>query len=266
MIKLDLNQPDGSSGIGSRIAAIYHGITGGDNDYQRNENSLEQIQFCVITLSAIATGSVNAFAHLERLGWIGASLLAILIMGFVEKFYFTLRHGLMTVYRSRKQRFVARLSYRVIQLTMILNATILCSWITGLGMPDLLSLYNRYSVALHFALALVGVAAVRDYDSTAETRIREMKADASEYDLLTIRRAAASNHPLLLIAARLRGWLDGISLAFQMLRDKQNNSRLLVNCLCELTDDGQCLFLPAGVENKPQPKKVSDITGKRPRR
>jgi hypothetical protein len=50
MIKLGLNQPDGSSGIGSRIAAIYHGIRGGDNDYQRNERSLEQIQFCVITL------------------------------------------------------------------------------------------------------------------------------------------------------------------------------------------------------------------------
>jgi hypothetical protein len=266
MIKLGLNQPDGSSGIGSRIAAIYHRITGGDNDYQRNERSLEQIQFCVITLSAIATGSVNAFAHRERLGWIGASLLAILIMGFVEKFYFTLRHGLMTVYRSRKQRFVARLSYRAIQLTLILNATILCTWVTGLAMPDILSLYNRYSIAVHFALGLISVAAVRDYDSTGETRIREMKADAAEYDLLIIRRAAASNHPLLLIAARLRGWLDGISLAFQMLRDKQNNSRLDANRLCELSDDGQCFLHPGEVDGKPQPKKVTDIAGKRQRR
>jgi hypothetical protein len=54
MIKLDLNQPDGSSGIGSRIGAIYHRITGGDNDYQRNENSLEQIQFCVITAVVVS--------------------------------------------------------------------------------------------------------------------------------------------------------------------------------------------------------------------
>jgi hypothetical protein len=118
---------------------------------------------------------------------------------------------------------------------------------------------------VHFALALIGVAAVRDYDSKAEARIREMKVDASEYDLLTIRRAAASNHPLLLIAARLRGWLDGISLAFQMLRDKQNSSRPLANCLCELTDDGQCLFLPGEVEDEPQPNKVTDIAGKRSR-
>jgi hypothetical protein len=266
MIKLDLNQPDGSSGIGSRIGAIYHRITGGDNDYQRNESSLEQIQFCVITISAISTGCVNAFAHRERLGWIGASLLAVLIMGFVEKFYFTLRHGLMTVYRSRKQRFVARLSYRLIQLTLILNATILCTWVTGLAMPDILSLYNRYSIALHFALGLIGVAAVRDYDSTAEARIREMKANAAEYDLLTIRRAAANNHPFLLMAAKLRGWLDGLSLAFQMLRDKQNDSRLPANHLCELSDDGQCFLLPGEVENKPQPNKMTDIAGKRSRR
>jgi hypothetical protein len=217
----------------------------------------------VILKSAISTGCVNAFAHRERLGWIGASLLAVLIMGFVEKFYFTLRHGLMTVYRSRKQRFVARLSYRLIQLTLILNATILCTWVTGMAMPDLLSIYNRHSIAVHFALALLGVAAVRDYDSKAETRIREMKADASEYDLLTIRRSAASNHMLLLVAARLRGWLDGISLAFQMLRDKQNNSRLPANNLCELTDDGQCLLFPGEVENKPQPNMVTDIAGKR---
>jgi hypothetical protein len=84
----------------------------------------------VTLVSAIATGFVNAFAHRERLGWVGATLLAALIMGFVEKFYFTLRHGLVTIYNSRKQRFAAKLCYRVIQATMILNATILCAWCT----------------------------------------------------------------------------------------------------------------------------------------
>jgi hypothetical protein len=44
----------------------------------------------VVVISACATGFVNAFAHRERLGWVGASLLAILITGFVEKFYFAL--------------------------------------------------------------------------------------------------------------------------------------------------------------------------------
>jgi hypothetical protein len=72
--------------------------------------------------------------------------------------------------------------------------------------------------------------------SNAENRIREMKTDTAEYDLLTIRRAAASNHPLRLIAARLRGWLNGIGLAFQMLQDKQNNhGPPLITCR-ELTD------------------------------
>jgi hypothetical protein len=37
-------------------------------------------------------------------------------------------------------------------------------------MPDILSLYNRYSIAVHFALGLISVAAVRDYDSTVISR------------------------------------------------------------------------------------------------
>ncbi len=61
----------------------------------------------------------------------GAGLLAILITGFVEKFYFALRHGLTTIYKSRKQRFVAGLCCKVIQITMILNAGILCAWCTA---------------------------------------------------------------------------------------------------------------------------------------
>ena len=60
MLRLNLNQPDGSSGIRTRIANVYDRIAGGD-DYQRNEKSLGQIQLCVITLSAVATGAVNAF-------------------------------------------------------------------------------------------------------------------------------------------------------------------------------------------------------------
>jgi hypothetical protein len=47
---------------------------------------------------------------------VGASLLAILITGFVEKFYFALRHGLTTIYKSRKQRFFASLCCRVIRV------------------------------------------------------------------------------------------------------------------------------------------------------
>src|SRR5215470_9007721 len=81
--------------------------------------------------SAVATGCVNAFANQERIGWIGPSVLAILIMGFVEVFYFTLRHGLSTTYKSGMQRLAATLCYRTIQATMILNAAVLCAWVTG---------------------------------------------------------------------------------------------------------------------------------------
>lgn len=129
MLRLNIDRPDGPPRSRSRLESIYDRIAGED-DYQRNENSLRLIQFCVITVSAAATGFVNAFVHRERLGWIGATLLAVLITGFVEKFYFTLRHGLATIYRSRKQRFAAWLCCRIIQITMILNAAILCAWCT----------------------------------------------------------------------------------------------------------------------------------------
>jgi hypothetical protein len=73
---------------------------------------------------------VNAFAHKDKIGWIGAGLLAVLIIGFVEKFYFTLRHGLATTYKSGTQRLLAKLSYRALQITMTLNAAVLCAWCT----------------------------------------------------------------------------------------------------------------------------------------
>jgi hypothetical protein len=78
MIKLDLNGSESPSWIRSRIGDIYDRIAG-SGDYERNSRSLTLIQFCVITVSAMATGYVNAFAHKERIGWIGAGLLAVLI-------------------------------------------------------------------------------------------------------------------------------------------------------------------------------------------
>src|SRR5262249_18298047 len=93
MQRLNLNSTGDDGEIRSRFKNAYERIAGSD-DYARNQSSLRLIQVCVITISACATGFVNAFAHRERLGWAGAGLLAILITGFVEKFYFALRHGL----------------------------------------------------------------------------------------------------------------------------------------------------------------------------
>src|SRR5262249_32176024 len=137
MLRLNLNKDDGPSGIGSRINNIYDWIAGND-DYQRNDRSLTLIQFCIIRVYAVATGWVIDCVHKNRIGWIGAGLLAILIIGFVERFYFTLRHGLATTYKSGMQRLAAKTCYRALQITMCLNAAVLCAWITGDSMPPLL--------------------------------------------------------------------------------------------------------------------------------
>jgi hypothetical protein len=39
------------------------------------------------------------------------------------------------------------------------------TWIAGAPMPVLLESWNRYSIAVHFTLALIGVTAVCDLDS-----------------------------------------------------------------------------------------------------
>jgi hypothetical protein len=229
MLKLEINPVDEYSTnqngllIRDRIENAYERIAGSD-DYRRNDNNLRLIQVCIVTVSAFATGYVNAFAHQKRLGWVGAGVLALLIMGFVEKFYFTLRHGLVTTYKSGRQRFVATLCYRTIQATMILNAAVLCAWVAGVAMPGFLTLWNHWSIAVHFGLALFGVSAVRDADAVVEHRMRELKAEAAPQDILTIRKAAAAGNPLVFLAARLRGMLDGVALASKLLRDKPDLS------------------------------------------
>lgn len=264
MLKLNLNPTDGSdvSEIRSRFKNAYERIAGSD-DYARNQSSLRLIQICVITVSACATGFVNAFAHRERLGWVGASILAILITGYVEKFYFALRHGLTTIYRTRKQRFLAGLCYKVIQLTMILNAGILCVWVTGSALPESLRLYNQFSIAVHFSLALIGVSAVRDADAVVEDRIRKLKAEAMQEDILTIRSAAVTDNPIVLVSAKLRGFLDGVSLAIHLLRDKPDLSAHNVK---QILDGPQRLYLSSGGDETTKASNVTDILGKHRRR
>lgn len=219
MLRLNLDRDDNASGIRSRIENIYDRLSGND-DYQRNESRLRLIQICIITVSAVATGGVNAFAHKDRIGWMGAVALAILITGFVEVFYFTLRDGLSTTYKSGMQRLAARLCYKTIQMTMILNAAVLCAWITGVKMPPMLGIWNRWSIAVHFTLALVGVAAVRDSNPVVAHRILELKAETAKQDLVTLRKAAMLGNPLVLIAAKLRGLVDGMRLARELLGGK----------------------------------------------
>jgi hypothetical protein len=146
--------------------------------------------------------------------------LAVLIIGFVERFYFTLRHGLATTYKSGMQRLAAKTCYHALQITMTLNAVVLCAWITGESMPPLLERWNRYSIVIHFMLALLGVTAVRDSDAVATHRRLELKAETARQDLVTLRKATMLGNPLVLFAAKLRGFLDGVKLARELLGDR----------------------------------------------
>jgi hypothetical protein len=199
-----------------RIGNAYEQIAGSDN-YKKNDNQLRIIQVAVVVVSGAATGFVNAFAHRERIGDFWAFCLAVLIVLFVERFYFVLRNGLTTTYQAGKQRLYALLCYRGIQVTMILNATILTAWIVGVDVPDWLQLWNHWSIAFHFTLALIGVQAVRDSDSVIENRMLELKAATARQDIITARKAAAIGSPLALVAAKLRGLFDAVALSFRLL-------------------------------------------------
>jgi hypothetical protein len=187
------------------------------SDYQRNAHSLKVIQVCIVTVSAAATGVVNSFAHVARLGWPLAIILAVAVTAFVEGFYFTLRHGLVSVYKSGRQRLYASLCYRLIQATMVLNAALLCAYIVGFEVPPQLELWNHWSIVCHFSLALLGVGLVRDADAVVANRMLELKAETSRQDLITARKAAAIGSPLVLAFAWLRGFFDSVSIAFRLL-------------------------------------------------
>lgn len=187
------------------------------DDYQRNANSLKVIQLAVVTVSASATGIVNSLAHVERLGWPLAIILAVAITSFVEGFFFTLRHGLVSVYKPGRQRLYASACYRLIQVTMVLNAALLCSYIVGFEAPPWLLTWNHWSVVCHFTLALVGVSLVRDADAVIANRMLELKAETSRQDLITARKAAAIGSPLVLFFAWLRGFFDSVSIAVRLL-------------------------------------------------
>jgi hypothetical protein len=72
-----------------------------------------------------------------------------------------------------------------------------------------------------------------------------------------------SNNPFLLLAAKPRGWLDGINLAFKLLRDKPEFS---ASDAKQITDGSGNLYLPDGQEESFQGSNGADILGKYRRR
>lgn len=219
MTILNLNRgqvSDFGADVRGKIGNAYEKLAGSDN-YQKNESNLKLIQICTVTLSAAATGFVNSFAHVKRLGLPLAIVLALLVTGFVEKFYFTLRHGLTSVYKAGSQRLYAQLWYRILQATMVLNATLLGLWIVDFPPPEWLLFYNHYSIGIHFCAALIGVSMVRDADAVVQNRILELRAETGRQDIITSRKSAAIGSPIALIAAKTRGLFDAIALSFRLL-------------------------------------------------
>lgn len=187
------------------------------DDYQRNRKWLTWIHYSAFSLSAIATGTTNALAHKDRIGLLGAIPLAIIIMCLVEAFYFTLRHGLTTVYQG-SQRTIAKACYHIIQLTIILNMSLLCAWIVGEEPPWFLLLWNHWSIAVHGALGLIGVAWVSDSDWIIASRMGQLKAAT---DIEAIRRGASSGAGVIIAAAKIRGYLDAIQQAKEVFAGKK---------------------------------------------
>jgi hypothetical protein len=94
--------------------------------------------------------------------------------------------------------------------------------------------------------------------AVVEHRIRKLKAEAIQEDIATIRRAAINDNPLVIAAAKVRGILDGITLAIQLIRDK---SVFPANDVKQIHDPSPRLYLPGGGE-----RNVTDISGKSRRR
>jgi len=197
----------------------------GTNDYTRNRRYLKLIHVCTVSLSAAATGYVNAFAHVEELGLALSIVLAVLVTGFVEAFFFTLRHGLTTTYKSGAQRLYAQFWYRVLMATMVLNVVLLGLRLFKAGPPAWLLFYNHYSIAIHFCAALIGVAMVRDSDAVVRNRILELRAETGRQDLITARKSAAIGSSLALAAAKIRGFFDAASLSLRILFNRSGFAR-----------------------------------------
>lgn len=226
--------PGKYSDLSSRLGDAYEQLAGG-NDYKKNVRDLRVIQWAVVTVSAIATGFTNGYAHRDRIGDEASFALAVLIVAFVERFYFVLRHGLTTTYQAGKQRFYALLCYRAIQITMILNGAILTAYIVGLAVPAWLELWNHWSIAFHFGLALIGVQAVRDSDAVVENQMLELKAATAAQDIITAQRTSAIGNPIVLITARLRGFFDAAWLAFRLLFRRGNFAKEYLSQIDALT-------------------------------
>jgi len=107
---------------------------------------------------------------------------------------------------------------------------------------------------------------VRDSDAVATHRRLELKAETARQDLVPLRKATMLGNPLVLFAAKLRGFLDGVRLAREMLVDKSTLSeRLKQSDGIDHIAGWRGLYLP-GESRADLTDNVTDIAGKLRRR
>jgi hypothetical protein len=251
-----------ASSVRAGVANAYARLAGSD-DYIKNSRYLSAIQVCVVTVSCAATGAVNSLAHVSRLGLPLAIALAVVVTGFVEGFYFVLHHGLTTTYKSGKQRFYATVCYRLIQATMVLNIALLCCYVVGFGVPPWLNLWNHYSILCHAALAIIGVAAVRDNDTVVAHRMLALRAETAEQDLIVGRRAAALGSPYAFVATAIKGHFENLGLAFRILFTRSGFSKRFVEQMRQIEAE-QFNYLdaltPGPMQTLPAPRRPGFVT------
>jgi hypothetical protein len=200
-----------------------------DKSYIRNRLALAIIHIAVFTLSMAANSATNSWAHINRLGYKLAITLAIIVAVVVEGFYFTLRHGLRTVYQG-SQRTAAKICYHTIQVTMALNMALMCVWIVGETPPHILTLWNHWSLAIHWTLAFIGATWVGNTDWVVASRISDLKAAT---DIEAIRRASSTGTTIVILAAKIRGCFESIKEAGKVLMGKKGQDAQAITPVTE---------------------------------
>src|SRR5262249_56209906 len=75
----------------------------------------------------------------------------------------------------------------------------------------------EWSMGWRVGVAWMGGAGVGEGDAVVENRMLELKAETARQDIITARKTSAIGNPLVLIFAKLRGFVDAISLAVRLL-------------------------------------------------
>ena len=189
--------------------------------YQRVDFKLKLITWTTATISAVATAYGNGLSHKETIGVKAAWALGVGIFLLVEFSLYTLEQGLRETFKGGTQRALATVGKWIIKVTMVANAAWMCCKIAGAPVPELLSLWNKWSFVIHFGIGLLLIPAIRDADPVVASRMLQLRAETAQEDQIISRLATALASPFPMVGVRLRGWFDSMALAWRLLRNPQ---------------------------------------------